>query len=64
MSKRLYTVDDYYKLPDFIRIELFNGKIHTDDFTELEIDEEVFQVKPSETKHVTYKLSVVKVEDR
>lgn len=46
-------------LPDFIRVELFNGKIYTDDYTELEIDEEVFQNPPSEDHHVTYRLSIV-----
>ena len=42
---------------------MFDGEIYTDDFTELEIDDSVFSVRPSETKHVTYRLSVVKVED-
>ena len=47
-------------LPDFIRVELFDGVIYTDDFTDLEIDEEVFQNPPSEDHHVTYRLSIVK----
>lgn len=59
-SKRLYTCDDIMKLPDFIRVELFDGVIYTDDWTDLEIDEEVFQNPPSEDHHVTYRLSVVK----
>ena len=48
MAKRLYTYDDIMNLPDFIRVELLDGIIYTDDFTDLEIDEEVFQNPPSE----------------
>lgn len=58
-QKRLYTVDDIYNLPDFIRVELFDGVIYTDDWTSLEIDEEVFRNPPSEEHHVTYRLSIV-----
>ena len=43
MAKRLYTYDDIMNLPDFIRVELLDGMIYTDDWTDLEIDEEVFQ---------------------
>lgn len=60
MAKRLYTYDDIMNLPDFIRVELLDGIIYTDDFTDLEIDEEVFQNPPSEEHHVTYRLSIVK----
>ena len=60
MAKRLYTCDDILKLPDFIRVELLDGVIYTDDWTNLEIDEDVFQNPPSEDHHVTYRLSVVK----
>ena len=60
MAKRLYTCDDIMNLPDFIRVELLDGIIYTDDFTDLEIDEEVFQNPPSEEHHVTYRLSIVK----
>ena len=60
MAKRLYTCDDIMNLPDFIRVELLDGVIYTDDFTDLEIDEEVFQNPPSEDHHVTYRLSIVK----
>lgn len=59
MTKRLYTYDDIMNLPDFIRVELLGGMIYTDDWTDLEIDEEVFQNPPSEERHVTYRLSVV-----
>lgn len=61
--RRKHSSADFQALPDFIRVEMFDGEIYTDDFTELEIDESVFNVRPSETKHVTYRLSVVKVED-
>lgn len=60
MVKRLYTYDDILKLPDFIRVELIDGIICTDDWTNLEIDEDVFQNPPSENHHVTYRLSIVK----
>ena len=60
--KRQYTTDDIYKLPDFIRVTLFDGEILTDDWTDLIIDEEVFKNPPSEDHHVTYRLSVVKSE--
>lgn len=60
MAKRLYTYDDIMNLPDFIRVELIDGVIQTDDWTNLEIDEEVFQNPPSEDHHVTYRLSIVK----
>ena len=60
MAKRLYTYDDIMNLPDFIRVELIDGVIHTNDWTNLEIDEEVFQNPPSEDHHVTYRLSIVK----
>lgn len=60
MAKRLYTYDDIMNLPDFIRVELIDGVIQTDDWTNLEVDEEVFQNPPSEDHHVTYHLSIVK----
>lgn len=59
---RIYTADDMHRLPDFIRAELLNGVIYTDDWTTLEVDEAVFQSEPSEMCHVTYRLSVVKTE--
>lgn len=59
---RTYTASDAQKLPHFIRIELIHGMIYTDDWTSLEIDEAVFQNEPSENRHVTYRLSVVKTE--
>lgn len=59
-KERLYTADEIYNLPDFLRLELFDGKIHTDDWTTLVIDDEVFENPQSEENHVTYKLSVVK----
>lgn len=61
-QKRIYTVDDIYALPDFIRIELFDGEIYTDDWTTLIIDEEVFQNPPSAEHHVTYRLSIIEDE--
>ena len=60
MVKRLYTYDDILKLPDFILVQLLDGVIYTDDWTDLEIDEDIFQNSPSEDHHVTYRLSIVK----
>ena len=60
--KRQYTTDDIYKLPDFIRVTLFDGEILTNDWTNLIIDEEVFKNLPSEDHHKTYRLSIVKSE--
>ena len=37
--------------------------IYTDDWTSLEVDEEVFRHTPSENCHIRYRLSVVEVED-
>ena len=34
MAKRLYTCNDIMNLPDFIRVELLDGVIYTDDFTD------------------------------
>lgn len=59
---RSYTAEDMQRLPDFIRVELMGGAIYTDDWTALEIDEAVFQNKPSADRHVTYRLSVIKTE--
>ena len=60
--KRQYTTGDIYKLPDFIRVTLFDGEILTNDWTNLIIDEEVFKNLPSEDHHKTYRLSIVKSE--
>lgn len=62
-ARRTCNSEEFSKLPDFIRAELIDGTLYTDDWTSLEVDEEVFQNKPSETRHVAYRLSVVKVED-
>ena len=44
MAKRLYTYDDIMNLPDFIRVELINGVIHTDDWTNLEVMRKSFRI--------------------
>lgn len=59
-AKRTYTIQDPEKLPSFLRVEMLDGILYTDDWTDLEIDEEVFQNPPSENNHVTYRLSVVR----
>lgn len=58
-KERRYTIDEFYALPDFIRAELFDGKLYTDDWTTLVIDDEVFKNPPSAEHHVTYRLSVI-----
>lgn len=58
-DKKAHTISDIMNLPDFIRVELIDGIIYTDDWTTLEIDDEVFQNPPSEDNHVTYRLSIV-----
>ena len=45
-----------------LRVTLFDGKILTNDWTNLIIDEEVFKNLPSEDHHKTYRLSIVKSE--
>ena len=62
LKEKNYTLDDIYKLPDFIRVTLFDGEILTNDWTNLIIDEEVFKNLPSEDHHKTYRLSIVKSE--
>lgn len=59
---RTYTTEEFNGLPGFIRAELIDGRIYTDDWTTLEVDDAVFQSEPSETCHVSYRLSVLKVE--
>lgn len=59
---RTYTTEEFNRLPGFIRAELIDGRIYTDDWTTLEVDDAVFQNEPSEKCHVSYRLSVVKVE--
>ena len=44
MAKRLYTYDDIMNLPDFIRVELINGVIHTDDWTNLRLMRKSFRI--------------------
>lgn len=62
-SKKTHTIEDIMNLPDFIRVELIDGIIYTDDWTTLEIDDEVFQNPPSKDNHVTYRLSIVNKDE-
>ena len=49
-EKRNYTVDDYYNLPNFIQVEVFNGVIYPrQDYVTLEIDDDVFTENHQET---------------
>ena len=61
MNDQRITVDQLMKLPDFLRLELIDGKIITDDYTTLIIDEDVFDAgEPSWDNRITYRLSIVK----
>lgn len=62
-AHRTYNSEEFSKLPSFIQAELMGGTLYTDDWTTLEVDEEVFRHEPSETQHVVYRLSVVEVKD-
>lgn len=63
-QKRQFTSEDYDNLPGFLRIEVFDGEIYTDDWTALEIDEDVFKIPATEKRHIKYKLSIVEIEER
>jgi len=59
-EKRLYTIEDIYNLPEFIRVELFDGIIYPrEDYVSLDIDEDVFTSKPTKDNPITYKISIV-----
>nr|WP_296474280.1 hypothetical protein [uncultured Acetatifactor sp.] len=62
--KRQITAHDIYNLPSFLRVELIDGVIYTDDWTSLEIDEKVFEFPASENRHIKYKLSIVEIEEK
>lgn len=56
-NKGDYTVEDIDRLPDFINVELIDGEIITDDWTELVLDDSVLKLgPPTETKHIKYTL--------
>lgn len=60
---RKITAEECYNLPDFLRVELFDGEIYTDEWTILEIDEEVFTTPPTAKRHIRYRLSVEEIEE-
>ena len=62
-QKRKFVSGDIENLPGFLRIEVFNGEIYTDDWTALEIDEEVFKIPATENRHIKYKLSILEIEE-
>ena len=39
-----------------MRIEVINGEIYTDDWTMLEIDEEVFKIPATQNRKIKYRL--------
>ena len=63
-SKREFVSGDIENLPGFLRIEVLDGEIYTDDWTMLEIDEDVFKIPATEKRHIKYKLSIVEIEEQ
>ncbi len=63
-QKRDFADGDIDNLPGFLRIEVFDGEIYTDDWTVLEIDEDVFKIPATENRHIKYKLSIVEMEEK
>ena len=56
-------IDDIYNLPSFLRIEVIDGEIYTDDWTILEIDEDVFKIPATEKRHIKYRLSIEEIDE-
>lgn len=62
-QKRNLDIDDFDNLPGFLRIEVIDGQIYTDDWTMLEIDEDVFKIPATENRKIKYRLSIVEIEE-
>lgn len=62
-QKRDFVIDDIYNLPSFLRIEVIDGEIYTDDWTILEIDEDVFKIPATEKRHIKYRLSIEEIDE-
>ena len=62
-QKREFVSGDIENLPGFLRIEVLDGEIFTDDWTMLEIDEDVFKIPATKNRHIKYKLSIVEIEE-
>ena len=62
-SKREFASGDIENLPGFLRNEVFDGEIYTDDWTVLEIDEDVFRIPATENRRIKNKLSIVEIEE-
>lgn len=63
-QKRDFVIDDIYNLPSFLRIEVIDGEIYTDDWTILEIDEDVFKIPATEKRHIKYRLSIEEIDEK
>lgn len=63
-QKREFAQGDIDNLPGFLRIEVFDGEIYTDDWTALEIDEAVFKIPATKKRHIKYKLSILEIEEK
>lgn len=63
-QKREFSHKDIDNLPGFLRIEVFDGEIYTDDWTVLEIDDDVFKIPATEKRHIKYKLSILEIEEK
>lgn len=62
-QKREFVSGDIENLPGFLRIEVLDGEIYTDDWTMLEIDEDVFKIPATKNRRIKYKLSIVEIEE-
>lgn len=62
-QKREFASGDFENLPSFLRIEVLDGEIYTDDWTVLEIDEDVFKIPATENRHIKYKLFIMEIEE-
>lgn len=60
---RKFESGDIDNLPGFLRIEVIDGQVCTDDWTILEIDEDVFKIPATEKRHIKYRLSILEIEE-
>lgn len=63
-QRKNFVIDDIYNLPSFLRIEVIDGEIYTDDWTILEIDEDVLKIPATEKRHIKYRLSIEEIEEK
>ena len=62
-QQRKFSAGDIDNIPSFLRIEVMDGKIYTDDWTRLVIDEDVFKIPATEKRCIKYRLSIEEIEE-